>query len=90
MSRPESPLFSWYEDSAFFLAAVSFIAQVSIFTTRLVEKDYFCSVLLEYLTRGDHTLVFKGGTCLAKIHADFYRLSEDLDFVISMPVDSSC
>jgi len=26
---------------------------------------------------------------LAKIHADFYRLSEDLDFVVSMPVDSS-
>jgi predicted nucleotidyltransferase component of viral defense system len=23
--------------------------------------------------------VFKGGTCLAKIYADFYRLSEDLE-----------
>jgi predicted nucleotidyltransferase component of viral defense system len=89
MSRPESHLFSWHEDSAFFLAAVSFTTQVTTFSSRLVEKDYFCSILLEYLTTGDHALVFKGGTCLAKIHADFYRLSEDLDFVIPMPVDSS-
>lgn len=89
MSQPESPLFAWHEDQALFLAALSFTAQMTTFTPRLVEKDYYCSVLLEYLTRGSPTLVFKGGTCLAKIHADFYRLSEDLDFVISMAVDSS-
>jgi predicted nucleotidyltransferase component of viral defense system len=89
MSRPESHLFSWHEDSAFFLAAVSFTTQVTTFSSRLIEKDYFCSVLLEYLTTAGNALVFKGGTCLAKIYADFYRLSEDLDFVVSMPVDSS-
>jgi len=33
--------------------------------------------------------VFKGGTCLAKVYAGFYRLSEDLDFTIPMPVDAS-
>jgi predicted nucleotidyltransferase component of viral defense system len=27
-------------------------------------------------------MAFKGGTCLAKVHADFFRMSEDLDFVI--------
>jgi predicted nucleotidyltransferase component of viral defense system len=89
MSQPESPLFPWHEDQALFLAALGFTAQMTSFPPRLVEKDYFCSVLLEYLTKGGHPLVFKGGTCLAKIHADFYRLSEDLDFVISMAVDSS-
>ena len=31
-------------------------------------------------------LVFKGGTCLSKVYAGFYRLSEDLDFAISIPV----
>ena len=25
-------------------------------------------------------LVFKGGTCLTKVHAELYRLSEDLDY----------
>lgn len=31
-----------------------------------------------------NNLVFKGGTCLAKVYTDFYRLSEDLDF--SLPI----
>ena len=31
--------------------------------------------------------MFKGGTSLSKVHADFYRLSEDLDFAISIPTD---
>ncbi len=29
-------------------------------------------------------VVFKGGTCLSKVHADFFRLSEDLDFAVSV------
>jgi predicted nucleotidyltransferase component of viral defense system len=33
--------------------------------------------------------VFRGGTCLSKVHAAFFRLSEDLDFVIPMQVDAS-
>src|ERR1041385_5813143 len=70
--------------------AVSLTAAQTKFPARLIEKDYFCTVLLEYLgvLVGDD-LVFKGGTCLAKVHADFYRLSEDLDFVISIPTDAS-
>ncbi len=89
MSRLESRLFPWHEDPEFFAAALSFTAKETTFSARLVEKDYFCTVLLEYLTAVGNALVFKGGTYLAKIHADFYRLSEDLDFVVSMPVDSS-
>ena len=89
MSRPELRLFAWHEDPEFFEAAVSFTAKETTFSPRLVEKDYFCTALLEYLATVGNTFVFKGGTCLAKIHADFYRLSEDLDFVVSMPVDSS-
>jgi hypothetical protein len=42
-------------------------------------------VVLEYLAAGHADLHFKGGTCLAKIHGSFYRLSEDLDFSISTP-----
>lgn len=59
------------------------------FPERLIEKDYFCSLLLEFLSSAHGDLVFKGGTCLAKVYADFYRLSEDLDFVIPMPTDAS-
>lgn len=52
------------------------------FTSSLIEKDYYCSLVLQYFFSDETQLVFKGGTCLSKVHADFYRLSEDLDFII--------
>ena len=78
-----------HEDARLFREAVSFTAAETTFVPRLIEKDYFCTVLLAYLAAADPALVFKGGTSLAKIHADFYRLSEDLDFVIPIPTDAS-
>jgi hypothetical protein len=36
-----------------------------------------------------HDLVFKGGTCLSKVHLGFFRLSEDLDFSISLPANAT-
>ncbi|HLK10545.1 MAG TPA: nucleotidyl transferase AbiEii/AbiGii toxin family protein [Candidatus Binatia bacterium] len=70
------------EDPIFFREAVRFTAAQTGFVPRLIEKDYFCTVVLEYLSASAAELVFRGGTCLAKIHAEFYRLSEDLDFTI--------
>jgi predicted nucleotidyltransferase component of viral defense system len=58
------------------------------FTSELIEKDYFCSVLLSYLYANGSPLIFRGGTCLSKIYGEFYRLSEDLDFTISVPFDA--
>lgn len=52
------------------------------FTSTLIEKDYYCSLVLQYFFSDETQLVFKGGTCLSKVHADFYRLIEDLDFII--------
>lgn len=69
--------------------AIPFTARVTGFSPRLIEKDYFCSVVLEYLAASDAGLTFKGGTCLSKIHSDFFRLSEDLDFSISTPLGTS-
>jgi predicted nucleotidyltransferase component of viral defense system len=60
------------------------------FSERLIEKDYFCSLLLaELQVLFGQGLVFKGGTCLSKVHTDFFRLSEDLDFAISVKPDAS-
>ena len=61
-------------DEAAFVEAARFTAAKTGFDPRLVEKDYFCTLLLAELS-GPDGLVFKGGTCLAKVHADFYRLS---------------
>lgn len=51
---------------------------------------YYCSLLLARLGQDVGTsLVFKGGTALSKVYSDFYRLSEDLDFVIPIKTDSA-
>lgn len=89
MGQPEPAAIRLHEDPGLFQEAVNFTAAETAFSPRLIEKDYFCTVLLAYLMAADAALVFKGGTCLAKVHAEFYRLSEDLDFVIPMPTDAS-
>lgn len=79
-----------HHDPVLFREAVNYTASRTGFNMRLIEKDYFCSVLLSYLVRhGGSSLVFKGGTCLAKVYAGFYRLSEDLDFAVSTPTDAN-
>jgi len=88
MNKPDPTRIRAHEDRDLFLEAVNFMAAQTGFSARLVEKDYFCTVLLKYLATAG-VLVFKGGTCLAKVHAEFYRLSEDLDFVIPMPSDAT-
>ena len=88
MSALESEVLRLREDPDYFRAAVTFTAQVTTFSPRLIEKDYLCTVLLEQLFAASTGLVFKDGTCLAKVHTNFYRLSEDLDFVIPMPADA--
>mgnify|MGYP002813578143 CR=1 FL=1 len=76
-----------HEQPEMFRDALALTRQRTGFVERLIEKDYFCTALLEYLASASKELVFKGGTCLAKVHAGFYRLSEDLDFVIPMAAD---
>jgi len=69
---------------------VSFTAAQTALAAGLVEKDYFCTLLLAYLAEATgKSVVFKGGTCLAKVIGDFYRLSEDLDFAVSIPMGAS-
>jgi predicted nucleotidyltransferase component of viral defense system len=75
-----------HEDRDRFKEALSFTEAETTFPGRLLEKDYYCTVLLEYLAGTASSLVFKGGTCLAKVHASFFRLSEDLDFVVPVTV----
>lgn len=72
-----------------FAEAIRFTAAETGFIPRLIEKDYFCSVVLEDLAAVNSALVFKGGTLLAKVHSTFYRLSEDLDFSIPTGVEAT-
>lgn len=85
MNRPETQIPQHHEDPEYFREAVRYTAAETGFVDRLIEKDYFATLVLSFLAGGDdQMLVFKGGTCLSKIHAEFFRLSEDLDFMISV------
>ena len=79
-----------HEDQVLFREAVLFTAGQTGLNATLIEKDYFCTVLLRYLyQQPDSPLIFRGGTCIGKVYTDFYRLSEDLDFMISTPPETS-
>ena len=52
-----------------------------------LEKDYFLTILL-YMIKDVQGIYFKGGTCLNKIFLDHTRLSEDLDFASTEPIEN--
>ncbi|MBI3534674.1 MAG: nucleotidyl transferase AbiEii/AbiGii toxin family protein [Deltaproteobacteria bacterium] len=74
-------------DKNIFREAIQFTQKQTGFSARLIEKDYYCSVILSVLYSKVSEMIshvfFKGGTLLNKVHVGFYRLSEDLDFTIS-------
>ena len=72
-----------------FLAALKYSEANTGFNRSLIERDYYCSLILQYLFQQDSPLVFKGGTCLGKVYVSFYRLSEDLDFVIPVTAETT-
>jgi predicted nucleotidyltransferase component of viral defense system len=76
-------------DPDIFRESLSYSEGLTGFTASLIEKDYYCSLILHHLFDRETLLVFKGGTCLSKVYADFYRLSEDLDLVIPVSVDTT-
>ncbi len=51
-----------------------------------IEKDYIISWILWGIYNNDllkEALIFKGGTCIKKIHIEDYRYSEDMDFTLN-------
>jgi len=80
----------WLDDAELFRQSVERTARDHGFAGDLIEKDVFCSLVLAVLAANmPESMVFKGGTCLSKVYTDFYRLSEDLDFAIPVPLQSS-
>lgn len=79
-----------HENPSLFRANLQQVSAETGFVARLIEKDYYCSLILRGLYSDvRHPLIFKGGTLLNKVYAGFYRLSEDLDFSISIPPGST-
>ena len=89
MSDAKSPFY--HSDTTRFQNSLLFVQAETGFNARLIEKDYYCSVVLSDFAElfQKNGLVFKGGTSLSKVHSNFFRLSEDLDFGISVPRGAS-
>jgi predicted nucleotidyltransferase component of viral defense system len=89
----ESTRYPHVDEPAIFKEALRYSEAETGFTASLIEKDYYCSIVLKHFFTDDietsSGLIFKGGTCLGKVYADFYRLSEDLDFALPMPADTT-
>lgn len=49
----------------------------------LVEKDYYVTYVLKYLSKTVPEMIFKGGTSLSKCYHLIERFSEDIDITVS-------
>ena len=65
---------------------IPFIAEKFNFRLETIEKDYYLTLILNSVeSHLSQSLVFKGGTLLNKIHLNYHRLSEDIDFTYFGP-----
>lgn len=65
---------------------IPFIAEKYNFRLEIIEKDYYLTLILNSVeSHLSQSLVFKGGTLLNKIHLNYHRLSEDIDFTYFRP-----
>jgi hypothetical protein len=57
-----------HEDRPLFRGAVLFTAGQTGLNVTLIEKDYYCSVVLQYLySQPNSPLIFRGGICIGKV-----------------------
>jgi len=74
-----------HDDKDNFLKVLEATSAQTGFPLLLLEKDYYLTIVLSGMDRLSENLIFKGGTCLNKIYYSYYRLSEDLDFIMRLP-----
>lgn len=55
----------------------------SSFNETMFEKDFYLTTILHYLSKALPEITFKGWTCLNKVYFPYFRLSEDLDFMMA-------
>lgn len=78
-----------HSDKAEFLKILERTSAQTGFPLRLLEKDYYLTIVLSGINKLSNDLIFKGGTCLSKVYYSYYRLSEDLDFTLRLPAENA-
>ena len=74
-----------HDDKEEFLKVLERTSAQTGFPLRLLEKDYYLTIVLSGANELSKNLVFKGATCMSKVYYSYYRLSEDLDFTLKIP-----
>ena len=71
-----------HEDRKRFQQAVSLTSFRSDRMGKIIEKDYYVTMILRLLADEMPFVVFKGGTSLSKCHQAILRFSEDIDIAV--------
>jgi len=74
-----------HENKEEFIKALGRASKKKGFLLPLIEKDYYLTLVLSRIHELSEGLIFKGGACLNKLYYVYYRLSEDLDFSMTLP-----
>ena len=71
-----------YEDKNLFIKLIDETSKNTKISKSLIEKDYYVTLVLKYLSKNVEHLIFKGGTSLSKCHKIINRFSEDIDLTL--------
>ena len=68
-----------HKNSELFLQAINIVSQEKNILPEIIEKDYYVTLILKFLSEKIPFIVFKGGTSLSKVYNLIDRFSEDID-----------
>ena len=75
-----------HNDEDLFSQAINIVTTKNSIRPEIVEKDYYVTMLLRFLSERLPFIVFKGGTSLSKCHKAIKRFSEDIDITIDTDI----
>lgn len=75
-----------HNDKKSFAQAVELVVSKQNLSPKIVEKDYYVTMILRLLSERLPFIVFKGGTSLSKCHKAINRFSEDIDITIDTAI----
>ena len=78
-----------HKNKELFLQAINIVSNTENILPEIVEKDYYVTLILKFLSEKIPFIVFKGGTSLSKCHNIIKRFSEDIDIAIDTEITKS-
>ena len=78
-----------HEDSELFREVLDNTRDMTGLPVRIIEKDYYVTVILKLISLNTEDAVFKGGTSLSKCYHAISRFSEDIDITFTEHIGES-